>query len=58
MPKIENKSLPIFDVYEGEERVQVIVAHNAEEVQEFIVPEWYPSGKWEIRQRKENKQNI
>lgn len=46
--------LPIFDVYEGNERVQVIVAHNEQEVQEFIVPEWYPSGIWTIKKREDN----
>jgi hypothetical protein len=53
----EFQSLSLFDVYEGSERVQVIRAHDEEEVQKFIVPEWYPSGKWEIRQREERKTN-
>lgn len=51
MSKSESKSLPIFDVYEGEEKVQVIAAHDEEEVEKFIVPEWYPSGKWTIKRR-------
>jgi hypothetical protein len=60
MPRIlsESKSLPLFDVYEGSELVQVIRAHDEEEAQKFIVPEWYPSGEWEIQQRERKINNV
>jgi len=54
----ESKSLPLFDVYEGNKLVQVVRAHDKEEVQKFIVPEWYPSGKWEIKQRERKTNNA
>lgn len=38
---LESKSLPLFDVYDGDELVQIICAHDEEEAQKFVVPEWY-----------------
>src|SRR5438445_11502593 len=47
-------ALPIFDVYDGDEKVQIICAHDEEEARMFIVPEWYRSG-WVIQARKKKK---
>lgn len=57
MPKMlsKSKALSLFDVYDGNELVQVIRAHDEEEVQKFIVPEWYSSGERKIQQREKRE---